>query len=244
MTESAVDNESLEFLQPLLPGSEADHEDYKELVMSLIVAVYFLVLARRRSPNSTSSPENGAAAGSPSAGPNGDSSPRKMDKKTFSEMRQTALSSLGLSPADKRHGEDVDTWIALIMNHGWAKGQEWFENVPLAGEGDDEDAISDTAEDYDEDVGHFMTSTKRRKTSIHHALLLQADTSSPEGRLLPGLGTMMQDRVDWLSEVRREDYLEWKAEILMRIEEMERAGGGGGTTARQTKGKRENIAVA
>jgi origin recognition complex subunit 6 len=28
---------------------------------------------------------------------------------------------------------------------------------------------------------------------------------------------MMQDRVDWLSEDRREDFVEWKADIMSRI---------------------------
>jgi Origin recognition complex subunit 6 (ORC6). len=45
-------------------------------------------------------------------------------------------------------------------------------------------------------------------------------SSKPEsshGGLLPGLGTMMQDRIDWLSEDRREDFVEWKADIMSRI---------------------------
>lgn len=224
---SALDKEASEFLDPLRSEGGEDSEDYKDLVYALIVAVYFIVLARRRSPNPASQ-----TATSPSA-----ADANKMDKKTFSEMRQTALSSLGLSPAEKRHGEDVDAWIALIMKQGWAKGQEWFENVPMAGESDgDDDEISDHAEDYDEDAGP-VSSKRRRCKSNHTLLLMQSDLSSQEGRLLPGLGTMMQDRVDWLSEERREDYLEWKAEILKRIEEMERAG-------RQTaNGRREEVAA-
>lgn len=222
---SALDKEASEFLDPLRSEAGEDSEDYKDLVYALIVAVYFIVLARRRSPNPASQ-----RATSPSA-----TDAKKMDKKTFSEMRQTALSSLGLSPAEKRHGEDVDAWIALIMKQGWAKGQEWFENVPTAGENDgDDDEISDHADDYDEDAG--PVGSKRRRKSNHTLLLMQSDPSSQEGLLLPGLGTMMQDRVDWLSEERREDYLEWKTEILKRIEEMERAG-------RQTaKGRREKVA--
>ncbi len=31
----------------------------------------------------------------------------------------------------------------------------------------------------------------------------------------------MQDKVDYLSESRRIDYLQWKAEIMRRIEEIE-----------------------
>ncbi|KAL1971354.1 hypothetical protein VTN77DRAFT_306 [Rasamsonia byssochlamydoides] len=225
---SALDKEALEFLDPLRSEEGEESEDYKELVYALIVAVYFIVLARRRTPN----PASGAGTDGDAGAAAGDN-PRKMDKKTFAEMRNTALSSLGLSPAEKRHGEDVDAWIALIMKQGWAKGQEWFENVPMAGENDGDDELSDHADDYDEDGGPVRSSTKRRRSS----LLLRSGSPQEEGLLLPGLGTMMQDRVDWLSEERQEDYLEWKAEILKRIEEMEQRGG-----RPQTKGRREKVA--
>jgi origin recognition complex subunit 6 len=36
-----------------------------------------------------------------------------------------------------------------------------------------------------------------------------------------GLGTMMQDKVDYLCEDRQLDYLEWKAKIMARVEQIE-----------------------
>ncbi|KAG2416745.1 hypothetical protein HFD88_007961 [Aspergillus terreus] len=192
-----LDEELLEFLEPVTTAKDPENdEDFKELVNALVVAVYFLALARRRSPASET-----------------DGEPRKLDKKTFAEMRQTALVSVGLPSTERRHRDDVDQWIALIMEQNWANGKEWFENIPRAGELDGEDAyLSGDGADEEYDGGR----NKRLKTGSLFA------RSTRKG-LLPGLGTMMQDRVDWLSDDRREDYIEWKGDIMARIAQMEKA---------------------
>lgn len=177
-------------------------EDFKAVTHALTVAIYFLVLARRRNPSEEDDDEE-------------TSDSRKMDKKTFVEMRQTGLVCLGLPSTERRHRDDVDQWIALIMEQGWVNGNEWFENVPQAGEiagdeaylsGEDEDGDNDGKGRYKDGMGSLMSKDDSR------------------GGLLPGLGTMMQDRVDWLSEDRREDYVDWKADIMGRIERMARVG--------------------
>ncbi|CRG83888.1 hypothetical protein PISL3812_01244 [Talaromyces islandicus] len=213
-----LDEEASEFLEILRTPGEEKTDDYKEIIMSLVVAVYFLVLARRRSPAPATeniNAESAAAAADDS---------RKMDKKTFSEMRQTALSSLGLSPTDKRHGEDVDAWIALIMDQKWAKGREWFDNIPLAGQRDD-DFVDEHGHGLDDDDQMEASTPKRQRTKLF------AQAENREGVLLPGLGTMMQDRVDYLSEDRREDFLEWKADIMKRIARMDKSAGAVGRKA-------------
>ncbi|KAL3455446.1 origin recognition complex, subunit 6 [Aspergillus heterothallicus] len=195
--EEEFDEGATEFLEPVMTTKDKEKdEDFKELVNALIVAVYFLVLARRRTP-------------SESATDIVVEEPRKMDKKTFSEMRQTALVSLGLSHSVRRHREDVEQWIASIMEQNWAHGKEWFENVPQAGELDGDEAyLSDEGGD-----------DKRQRTlQGERSSLVLNDTRLG---LLPGLGTMVQDRVDWLSPEKREDYLEWKAGIMARIEQIE-----------------------
>lgn len=203
-----LDEDSLEFLEPITTTRDKENdEDYKELVSALIVAVYFLVLSRRRSPAPGESSGDGSSEG------------RKMDKKTFSEMRQTALTSLGLPSNERRHREDVDAWIALIMEQDWAKGKEWFENVPQAGASWDEATQDDMGLVDEEEEGPSGTLNSKRHKKDH---LL--DEASTRGGLLPGLGTMMQDRVDWLSDDRMEDYLEWKRDILKRVETLERTG--------------------
>jgi origin recognition complex subunit 6 len=221
MTDDAfdkLDEEASDFLEILRTPGEEKTDDYKEIVMALVVAVYFLVLARRRSPGPATENTNTESTSTPDES-------RKMDKKTFSEMRQTALSSLGLSPTDKRHGEDVDAWIALIMDQKWAKGQEWFDNIPSVGQRGD-DFLDENGHGLEDEDPMEASTPKRRRTK----LFAQAGNNK-EGVLLPGLGTMMQDRVDYLSEDRREDYLEWKADMMKRIARMDRSAGAVGRKA-------------
>lgn len=205
--EEGMDEETLDFLEPIVSITNANNDDdFKELVFAMVVAVYFVVLARRRNP-------------APSAdGEAMDTEGQKMDKKTFTEMRQTALTSLGL-PNDRSHRDDVDQWIGLIMEHGWADDQEWFENIPLAGELDGEDEEGNSFRNLDEEDAAFrgVKLPKRSEGTSGKGKGAQS-TGGSHGGLLPGLGTMMQDRVDWLSEDRCEDFIEWKADILARIE--------------------------
>lgn len=202
--EEGFDEETLEFLGPIVSIRDPNNDhDFKELVYAMIVAVYFIVLARRRNPGPSEDQDEASTEA------------QKMDKKTFTEMRQTALTSLGLQTV-RRHRDDVDQWIAFIMEEGWANGREWFDNIPLAGElyGEDEDGHSYQNLDEEDAALRGMKLPKR-----HHGAAggRSSKSAPPRGGLLPGLGTMMQDRVDWLSEDRREDYVEWKADILARV---------------------------
>ncbi|KAJ6024129.1 hypothetical protein N7540_004926 [Penicillium herquei] len=203
--EEGFDEETLDFLDPIVSITNANNDDdFKELVYAMVVAVYFLVLARRRNP-------------APSADGEIDNQGQKMDKKTFTEMRQTALTSFGL-PNDRSHRDDVDHWIGLIMEQGWANEQEWFENIPLAGEldGEDEDGVSFRNLD-EEDAAFRGVKLPKRNDGTSGPSQNSRSNNPTHGGLLPGLGTMMQDRVDWLSEDRREEFVEWKADILARI---------------------------
>ena len=202
--EEGMDEETLDFLEPIVSIS-GNEGDFKELVYAMIVAVYFIVLARRRNP-------------APSAdGEVANAEAQKMDKKTFTEMRQTALTSLGL-PNVRRHRDDVDQWIALIMEQNWATGKEWFENIPLAGELHGEDEEGNSYRHLDEEDAAFRGVKLPKRNDGSAGARPERSSKPAHGGLLPGLGTMMQDRVDYLSEDRREDYVEWKADILARIE--------------------------
>ncbi|KAL4943771.1 hypothetical protein BDV06DRAFT_129512 [Aspergillus oleicola] len=195
-----LDEEATEFLEPVLSAKDREKdEDFKEITNALIVAVYFIALARRRQSSESSTDKS-------------DDKSRKMDKKTFTEMRQTALTSLGLPHSERRHREDVDQWIAFIMEQDWAHGKEWFENIPQAGDLDgDDEYLSDGGDDV-----NGNRNIKRLKSAPgDRGLFAPADVS--RRGLLPGLGTMMQDRVDWLGPEQREDFIEWKADIEARI---------------------------
>jgi origin recognition complex subunit 6 len=230
--DDGLDEEYLELLSRLRSVKDAESEQYKKSAICLIVAVYFVVLAGRPSLDQT----HQSYAESSQSGCLG-SGKKKFDKKTFTEMRRTALTSAGSSPADlKQHCDDVDIWIVLIMKQNWAKGKEWFENIPAAEAdgtigGSNGSAAGGVSDGEDSDP---VTTRRRKKrpeeTSLSDVLNVVADSSS-RGGLLPGLGTMMQDRIDWLSEERREDYREWKAGIMRRIEKMERKGKAAGTGA-------------
>ncbi|KAI9732125.1 MAG: hypothetical protein M1834_004221 [Cirrosporium novae-zelandiae] len=107
--------------------------------------------------------------------------------------------------------EFVDDWmkqlVAMDLNQ-----MEWFGNVPQGIHSTDDIAKDGSGENrYDQEA----TIPSRKKAKFGQANLA-------EGILLPGLGTMMQDRVDYLSDDRRADYLEWKSEVVARIDEIEK----------------------
>ncbi|KAL4996087.1 origin recognition complex, subunit 6 [Aspergillus recurvatus] len=207
-SQNDFDEDAMEFLEPVLAAKDREKdEDFKEIVNSLVVAVYFLVLARRRQSSESFTDTAQEEA-------------RKMDKKTFTEMRQAALTSLGLPHSERRHREDVDQWIALVMEQDWAHGREWFENIPQAGDLDGDSGIISDGD------GHPIEGANKRLKSLPGDRGLFASEDTSRRGLLPGLGTMMQDRVDWLSPERREDYAEWKADILAQIEQAEAAARG------------------
>jgi origin recognition complex subunit 6 len=95
--------------------------------------------------------------------------------------------------------KDVDSWLLHISSRGWLS-LDWFENIvegsglgPNGNPGDGAVLATETgAADWNKD---------------------------PQQR---GPGTMMQDRVDYLSEKKRADYKVWREHIIAKIEEMEK----------------------
>lgn len=114
----------------------------------------------------------------------------------------------------------VDDWIKRMNAEAWCRGQEWWDSVPedvmdvQAQNGGN--AVDDLAEEDD------VVSSKRKRRR-----LIEDDEAAndADGVLLPGLGTMMQDAVDFLSQERTLDFLEWKEGILEKIAQMEKGKG-------------------
>lgn len=115
--------------------------------------------------------------------------------------------------------DTVDGWIKKMNDKGWCRQQDWWDSVP-------EDIMDVEAQDNGrEDVAeeNDVVGSKRKR----RRLLMEGDQTEgdKEGVLLPGLGTMMQDAVDFLSEERTLNYLEWKEEVLGKIKQMEKGKG-------------------
>jgi origin recognition complex subunit 6 len=113
----------------------------------------------------------------------------------------------------------VDGWIKKMNDKGWCRQQDWWDSVPE--DVMDVEAQNNGREDVAEEDDVIDSKRKRRR------LLVEGDQTEgdKEGVLLPGLGTMMQDAVDFLSEERTLNYLEWKEGVLGRIKQMEKGKG-------------------
>ncbi|TAQ85704.1 hypothetical protein B7494_g5977 [Chlorociboria aeruginascens] len=88
---------------------------------------------------------------------------------------------------------DVDAWLGEVRNRGWLD-MDWYSDITPTEEGEREEAGEG------KDGG-------------------EEDFSFREEVMRYGLGTMRRKEVDYLSEERREEFIEWKAGILRRVEE-------------------------
>ena len=181
-----------DFFSPILSNEpESQVKEFRDRVITLIVALYFVVLRRSQASQSG-----------------------ELELEAFTEMTRVALASAGLT--DEKYSGDVDTWVVKIVQDSRVEEHEWFKNVPRSS-GDDEDSLNgkNGEDDEDEEVMTF----RKRKYMNRHAARLSRDQG--QGGLLPGLGTMMSDRLDWLSEERRFDYARWKNDVMQRVHDIE-----------------------
>jgi origin recognition complex subunit 6 len=112
---------------------------------------------------------------------------------------------------------DIETYTQAATS-GWSD-MEWYRNLPASNE------TTDQAQG-DEDHGPVTPRKQpaktplRRKEKHSQRKIGDEDVYGPAG-LLPGLGTMFQPAVDWLSEDRREDFAAWKQDVLSSVEAIE-----------------------
>ena len=103
---------------------------------------------------------------------------------------------------------------------GWLE-MEWHQNVPnVDPTGEDVDDLDDDDEMDGELVTPRTKQTKtplRRKEKYDRSHTDGLDMELGDAGLLPGLGTMFQPAVDWLSDDRRAKYARWKKSILREI---------------------------
>lgn len=142
---------------------------------------------------------------------------RVSDKETtadqYLQQRETAARTIlhteqGKDIAKSDLLADIERFMRKAQN-GWLD-LEWYQNIP---EGEiDEFGLDEHMPDV-EATNKPSTTPKKRKRDA---------TSTDSGALQRGFGTMMQDKVDYLSEDRRRDYAAWKASMMKRIEQIER----------------------
>jgi origin recognition complex subunit 6 len=102
--------------------------------------------------------------------------------------------------------KDVDSWLIQIPSRGWLE-LDWFENIVEGAGLEVKDGLGQN--------GH----------SVDAVLESMAEGGGVAKDVLQaGLGTMMQDRVNYLSERKRAEYKIWKEGIMARIEEIEAEG--------------------
>ena len=99
----------------------------------------------------------------------------------------------------------------------WAK-MEWYRNVPLLERSTQVDGQGEEA-----DEGPLTPVKRPSKTPLRrkekHAGRRDLDAESEHvgaAGLLPGLGTMFQPAVDWLSDEKRADFILWKKMMLRK----------------------------
>lgn len=156
----------------------------------------------------------------------------------FPQLRSQALKIVTTSAGeDAERGDvddaDVDHCMREVKNQQWTE-MDWFENIPAGvGVGTDEgieEPVDDGLDDEETEEGHLLP-VKRRdndRSGAAHQDYLQAGLGTmvrPSFKLNRGsklTDLQMQDRVDYLSDDRRRGFREWKRNILLEIEELEK----------------------
>ncbi len=116
--------------------------------------------------------------------------------------------------------ETVDDWIKKISSEGWTTDQEWWSSVPEDVFDRVRNLVTEEPEQVEEeDQAKLISRRKRKRTDLGN------DEQDPEGTLLPGLGTMMQESIDWLSEDRQADYMRWWAGVEKRLNQTNKSVG-------------------
>lgn len=131
-----------------------------------------------------------------------------IDPESYVADSERALSIAGLE-MDKR--DQVDGWIERISDSGWSEDQEWWHNIPT----NTIPTTMDPAYDSNEEDRDVATFARRRRKAIQ-------EDEGREGILLPGLGTMLQEQNDWLSEERTLSFRKWKTDVIGRIKQIEK----------------------
>lgn len=167
----------------------------EEQVPALIVAVYLMVAQALR-------------------GQDGLSATKAQQKKAQTAV-QTYFSTQennAITITPKSHSKDIETYLQAAKQ-GWTD-MEWYKNIHSAHDADpDHTGGSATPRNQ-------PAKTPLRRKEKHSQPKIGEQEENPAG-LLPGLGTMFQPAVDWLSEERRAEFEVWKEDVLGSVVRLE-----------------------
>ncbi|KIW37832.1 uncharacterized protein PV06_09817 [Exophiala oligosperma] len=184
-----------------------DEEEFKQNVTGLMVALYLMTLTRMKTG--------------------------KMTTTVYKSTCSRAVAEIEYAAGT----EGVEAWIRRINREGYCGQQDWWVSVPEAVfafdpsktacmvDDDDDDDKEDAIEDDD-----VLVSRQRRWRPGRSAAAADdeddEDEEDPNGVLLPGLHTMMQDAVDFLSEERTREYEAWKKALLRKLDRLDKVPAG------------------
>lgn len=117
--------------------------------------------------------------------------------------------------------QDMQTYLEAA-EPGWRE-LEWCNNLQIANFNNGETAIGMDGDDVPTTPRRRPAKTPLRRKEKHESRKIDEDEFGAAG-LLPGLGTMFQPAVDWLSDDRRTEFAAWKEDILGSIAMVEQEG--------------------
>lgn len=164
----------------------------------------------------------------------------EITQETFDAVSEHGLSTLALGDQEDHSKKLVEEWIGRITTWTSEVGSaaDWIDSVPLntlaAFQWSTSYPNRTTSTEFESgidgigglDAGPAMLVPDRRNghsISRKEEIRRELEKEDPEGFLLPGLGTMVDESMDYFSAEKEAEYAEWKACILQRIEARQRS---------------------
>lgn len=142
----------------------------------------------------------------------------------FLQLRERAMNEVRSALSDRSipvscELGDIDECMRQVGEYNWTD-MDWFNNIDVgSGVGTNEGHLSEDdqavqREEGDNEEGHRILPLQMQTVD-------DLEDDDDPGYLQPGLGTMMNESVDWLSDAKRRSYEEWKSKILLQMEELQ-----------------------
>ncbi|KIW99931.1 uncharacterized protein Z518_10859 [Rhinocladiella mackenziei CBS 650.93] len=180
-----------------------DTESLKETVTGLLIALYLMTLTRMQTA--------------------------KMTTSVYKSTCSKSVEELDYKPGTA----GVELWIRRINREGYCRRQDWWASVPESvfkfdphGTSGGARTIHEDSEDDDDEEPFPSAARKRQVTGPARRNGVDEEDDDPEGILLPGLATMMQDAVDFLTPEHTEAHNAWKKQFLKRLDKLDKTPAG------------------